>query len=109
MLGYVVVANLQSKSAQAAPHLEALLCSQLLFFSMCLLQLLQLLLRLDSNLADVGIVLLCLFQLHLHLCQLLLEVVQLHTNCFSLCLGMLQQITFRWILFSVVHVAFASA
>ena len=50
----------------------------------------QLLLGLAADVADVGVVLLSLLQLHLHLGQLLLEVVQLHTNGLTPCLGMLQ-------------------
>lgn len=71
-------------------HLEAFLHSQLLLFSMGLLQAEQLLLCLAADLADVGIVFLSLLQLHLHFGQLLLEVVQLHTNGLPPRLGMLQ-------------------
>lgn len=56
-------------------YLEPLLGCQLLFFCMSCLQPLQLLLCLASYLADVGVVLLRLLQLHLHLGQLLLKVV----------------------------------
>ncbi len=58
---------------------------------MSLLQAVQLLLSLAADVADVGKVLLGLLQLHLHLGQLLLKVVQLHTDGLTPCLCTLQQ------------------
>ena len=84
-------ANSSCGTGQGLVHyLEPLLGCELLLFCMSLLQLLQLLLWLMADLADVGVVLLSLLQLHLHLGQLLLEVVQLHTNGLPPCFGMLQ-------------------
>jgi len=78
-------------ASRAGADLELFLCGELFLFSMSLLQAVQLLLSLAADVADVSIVLLSLLQLHLHLGQLLLKVVQLHTDGLTPCLGMLQQ------------------
>ena len=78
-------------ASRAGADLELFLCSELFLFSMSLLQAVQLLLGLATDVTDVSKILLGLLQLHLHLGQLLLKVVQLHTDGLAPCLGTLQQ------------------